>query len=730
MNSFIFSFSDKGSSYTAIFCCCKDIVEEDLTAEIKSFHSNQQRSNFVVIIYPNGILSEVMLKKIVNSSAHVDDEQIILLPYSENGLIEESDFSATLMYHGNLTIVHRNNIILHSDNNFHYVNPSLTHSPYFIRTANMLSRNEEINFVALQLLKFINEESLTEIVSDTSSILTIPYALIYMRSLFGKLLEVPIRSFKSYAFKEYRFKRGSLVLISASNSGRLEDGIRKFEPDLEIVTLIFNSQNVEREIGTTRKIVFNVAAVFHELLPKDHQLQQFGSENCDYCNDNSIPVLVRDDHFMPSRVLIQSVIIKKHHNNTPSFGTAIKYLTACNSIAVYKGEGAGSGKIRDVYFDLPPLIESNGLFKNELDKFLNNCLPASTNLVIYLEDISSKHLANEVDKFLKSLGGPSPEVVSFKDVSKLENIGRYKTLLVVASCISTGNILNGVAQSLRRFKHSSIFYLVGIGRLHDLDKLKTLRSNLESRQGTTQINKLFILAECFLPNNHSQLTTRFLKPSFGWERELLSSWIQKYPTSSQIIQSRVQTINRLAGMSTNVFFPDPFLKKELSLRPNFAFFDFPELNKVSQADVYFIMYMVIHCLRHPKLISGRKDDDKFLIQHEHVKSLIDANNFTRYNDGVIQASILRIARPVELDFTIDVARSEELLRNLIILFNPNNLESAEGILEFLFAIASEKLKLHRPHLLELIAHLSKEFTSVDEVQFFVKVIEGEIINLS
>ncbi|HTJ50913.1 MAG TPA: hypothetical protein VL443_15730 [Cyclobacteriaceae bacterium] len=728
MNAFIYNYiGELLGSATVIFLTSKYLSEEDLTSEIKHFHDTNHRCEKSVCIYPMGFYTEEELSNVVSSSTNTSLESITLIPYNENGVTDESPLTKDLFYQGNLHIIKKTNIILHSDSNFHYVNPSHKHSPYFIRTANMLVRNEEINFIAIQLLTYFKEADPTEIVCDTSSILAIPYALVYLRSVFKKEINVPIRSFGSYAHKEYNFKRSSLVIISASNSGRLEDDIRISETDIKIVTIIFNSNNTKQIKSTIhRNILLNINSTFSDLIPNNHKKKQFDrSEDCEYCSNNSIPVMVRDDQFMPSRVLIQKVIIKKYHYDL-NFIRSINEFTCSKSIIAYKSEYLSS-KIRELYFDVQNLIEHNGSFAEAYRKIIKNSLPASSNLIVHIDDKSSTYMANYILNYLNEiLKLDIPKIVSFKDISTLQDVESYSTIIVVASCLSTGNLLNAVAQSLRRFKKSSIHYIVGLARLENSEKLKLLRSNIEARQGNIELNKLHTVSECFLPNNHSKHSTKYLQPSWIQEEKLLSQWIDAYPTYSEFLLNRKKAINRLNGLSIDLYYCDPFSKTRLSLRPNFIFYDFKQ-DTPSQADVYFIIASVMHCLRNPKMLSERKVEDKFLLQHEHVKSLIAPDNFTRFNDGVIQASILRIARPSELDYSVDEEHSSEILGIMKILFTKENLVSAEGILEFLYAMASRKLKMNESHIYEFIDFLKKQFTENDSINFFIIVIETEIL---
>ncbi|MGB6038147.1 MAG: hypothetical protein WBG42_17860, partial [Cryomorphaceae bacterium] len=162
-----------------------------------------------------------------------------------------------------------------------------------------------------------------------------------------------------------------------------------------------------------------------------------------------------------------------------------------------------------------------------------------------------------------------------------------------------------------------------------------------------------------------------------------------------------QSINK-KGLLNDLFFPVYKKNEKLELRKNFAFFDFDDyIEKVSQADVYFTISSILNNLRNSNRL------EKKLVQEAHQRNLISPANFSRFNDGIIQASILRSARKEELAFDIDTSSSLEMLNILkSIVANADN-EQGEGLLEFLFAFAIRKITLTNKHFKEFKHTLKK-----------------------
>ena len=78
------------------------------------------------------------------------------------------------------------------------------------------------------------------------------------------------------------------------------------------------------------------------------------------------------------------------------------------------------------------------------------------------------------------------------------------------------------------------------------------------------------------------------------------------------------------------------------------------------------------------------------------------------NDGIIQASILRAARPEELIYSIDPDLSAEMYGVLETIIKYYEEEQGEALLEFLYAIAIKKLSLKKGDLLKVLDLLDEK----------------------
>ena len=123
---------------------------------------------------------------------------------------------------------------------------------------------------------------------------------------------------------------------------------------------------------------------------------------------------------------------------------------------------------------------------------------------------------------------------------------------------------------------------------------------------------------------------------------------------------------------------------------------------MTQSDVYFTISNVINSLR------NSDKNDRNLKQTVFVRNMIDPGNFSRFNDGIIQASILRAAHNDELAYSIDSDLSQEMFSTFETLIQYHKDEQGEALIEFIYALATRKMTLKEIHLQKIIELVDKE----------------------
>jgi hypothetical protein len=164
---------------------------------------------------------------------------------------------------------------------------------------------------------------------------------------------------------------------------------------------------------------------------------------------------------------------------------------------------------------------------------------------------------------------------------------------------------------------------------------------------------------------------------------------------------------RAKGLLNELFLP-AMNGAQLTLRPGFAFWRFPyDKDLASQADVYFSVAAVLHRWREEH---ARSVGD---FSRRYGRVTISPKNFYRYNDGIIQACILRAAGQGELDYRYDKQLSDAMSNVLTAVFSNFDNSRGEATLEFLFALVEKQLNLRQQPLWEPVYALEKRLRGND-----------------
>ncbi len=334
---------------------------------------------------------------------------------------------------------------------------------------------------------------------------------------------------------------------------------------------------------------------------------------------------------------------------------------------------------------------------------LRRGLPFHTNRIIYTSYPTSKDLAELAKTDFESNGTNKISTFNLRQLQE-EKPTESAASLVISACIADPSELFAINRELREKQpKGNTTYLSPIIRYSNKKERDRLISNLTFGELGSSTFSLFRAKEIKLPRcekNHS------------WRSELgvlrrMHAWLERSGKEmpSQIDARILKLENSPAiGLSEDLFWESPN-GKPLKIRPDFTFLDTNGGDRqISQADIFVVISAVLNELREG-LPKKRK-----LVYRPFERSVISPDNFQRFNDGVIQASILRAARNYELCFAncpIDLSKSLfDLLENKL---SKSNWVEAEAITEFMLAILLRRLTLYPQHeqqLCELISNLS------------------------
>lgn len=735
--------SKKYNQITVVFNPDISFNFNSLKQELTNHYSNSSQTDALLFITgsDNSNIKEeinenidIIFKSVPKVQEESMSENILYVQYDENELVVKKNSFLyknikEIINQGLTNIFIKNGGLIETNGMaHHYVFPSGKHSSKFLRTANVLVKKAEIDFIGINTLHLFKEIDFKNIYCDTLSINVVGYSITNFLKRFKKHTEINVESFKSYDGlynKESVFYDNSIFLISASTSGGLIEYIKTNHPEVhsnEICVLFYlpieNKSKVinERTVcNLERNIDFGYGLDLYDIYKPS-------SSKCFYCDNNSVPIKILGDSFSIDEPIINTKNINVKNYVTQKlkdFTESFKYQEDIGtSLKVSFSENTIKRKKYSVYIDYENIISNINSFskhKKKLDSYIHQYVPASLKYIVHLNDNGSKLLSEYILSSIKDYVNSKKITIINQSELNDSNINEDETgsILIVGSCISNGKNLLYLSRYFRNFEKIRLIYFVGINRTSDSQKNKELKTNIKYGLYGPE-NSTYIEVENIDCDN-SNLET-------SWEVELnfLKEIQQNQDEPIEFISSRINTINQFdsignRGGSDGIFFSN-YHYEELEIRKNSVFFnDNKYFNNISQSDVYFTISCVLNNMRN--------NQEDGLFQTTFVKNLIDPFIFNRFNDGIIQASILRASKSNELNYSLSFNQSNNMLSLIRTFIKHKKEQQGEAIFEFLYSIAIGKLRLHNDHYLLLL----KELDGIDEVR--INIFKQEIIKV-
>ena len=345
--------------------------------------------------------------------------------------------------------------------------------------------------------------------------------------------------------------------------------------------------------------------------------------------------------------------------------------------------GDNNPRARSVYIN-PEKLECSPKYQQRLDFVLRRSVPASVNIIIPIDE-SSQKMAERVLEFVQSCGGTS-EVLPRAELDSLPEQKGEPAFVVVCSAIESGRCLTDISRDLRTIaRDAPIIYLVGFEKTTAMARREALKKTLI--QNTHPVNHEYVTVEkMILPASG--------KPN-AWMSEL--EFLRREKDHPAFVEQccadfkhRIKLLSSgQAPLNDELFWPSPS-GEPLELQPGFVFWDGELPKNYSQADVLFTISSILQRLRANAEARQTKSAIRSLWYHQTV---LDPDNFTRFNDDIIQAALLRAARPAELNYSESQDESRTLSRLIAKIIQSSSGSKGGAATEFLIALATRRLQL-------------------------------------
>ena len=565
---------------------------------------------------------------------------------------------------------------------YHFENPSGRHTERFIRLSNILARGAEIAFVGFCTLPYVSARAATAYL-DTPSLYAVVAAINEQRSSFDGLGPLLADNFSSYAgVGSYRFTRieNSLLLISASSSGSLASQLiaeQGFSPS-QVTHLLFlgsdkSGSNIVCDLRRDeRQNPEGIAA------PPSVQK----SDECSMCRTGSHAIKLLGDQFEFAGPQQEALLIGK--NDAPTGLAALLDRYAGGGLFSV-GLGKSVGRLPRQYNVVPTAVFSHEKFQERLDYVSRRSLPAKLGHVIAVDEISLP-LAQQIATTVS----PTTVVVQRDNLDTIPD-ATESAIAIVATVIESGRSLLDISRDLRTLAPKApLLYLVGFSKTTAEPRREALERTLIQTVNPYPYEMIEV----------ERITLPLSSDHNPWAEELrllidpeVSNLI---PTAIKaLIQTRVDRLRKTSDpLDTDLFLANSG-NRTLTLQPGFVFWpDGTPSRPHSQADVYFTIASVLQQLR----ANAHRTQKPAIKSNWFQQTILAPENFGRFNDDIIQASILRAAQPYEMNLADAPRDSRELGRLIRRIILAARTERGGAAAEFLLALATGRLRLRRPDL--------------------------------
>ena len=694
-----------------IFCGTSNVLAGGVISAVKKHAEDKLSPERIIIL---GLESErARIEEIARN-----DQLLVMLPqhtrhvnpppihvgtiprFGLNDADEIGDLSWKSIREAGLTSVfRRRNALLVAPSTHHFEKPSKRHCDRFIRTANALVDGAEITFIAACCIRFI-PASVQHFYCDTGGISVLAFAIDSLRRRFDpQAIPATVNTFESYeGLKKFVFHDcdDSIVLISASTSGGLEADVcnreKRFRPG-QLIT-IFSVGT--RENGT--HVLLDVSKR-EEIRESLGELRSYDNEGCPLCARGSISVPMTGDQFIPAKTETKQVLLARK-DTPPWLHRVLESMAGRHMLRAFYRSPNSDHATNDVFIDLERAFSGdwNSAFLKRLDRFISQNVPAQVVRIIHLDDAASTVLADRIKQRLQEDGSHAAlEVVAASAAAACAS-RENGACLVIAAAVASGQSLLSISQTLRSQQlNNAITYIIALTRGDIAANVQKIETDVRMHEFANDFG--FAAAErIYLP-----VVGRFAECSWNEELKIIKEWANTEEGDLQTsLEARIKLLGdaqgpTVRGLSDKLFWPNA-AETPLELRRNFAFFSKATPTDVSQGDVYFTIVAILHFLR----TNGPRPE---LRQTEYERRVLSPLCFDRFNDGVIQASLLRGAVRPELDFSDSPNESALMLSVLQSILRVPDTPKGEASREFVLALALGKLVLSKPDMLTLF----KEF---------------------
>lgn len=573
--------------------------------------------------------------------------------------------------------------ILHAPHGYVFRKPSGQEEDIFVRAGNMLLEPGCMAiFNHLLLRKLPNECNRVYIDSFTilSFALSLQSIVNFFRQSSESLLALTIENTHSYAINpEFRAPNdGSyIVLISASTSGGLARKlITKHQVDpSRIIHLLGSGPDDAKFKGSCIYFRKREIQPNHSSTGTQPEIIEISTEEFLVAQGPPRPVRITLKHVNEKAA---QIFHKPFYHKKLQFGESLVHNDGYSPFTIFSETENGTQS---------PVLE---WIKDQLI----HELPASVNTLVYADEELSKQVADWIKQELGShLATISLEEIEAdvpeKDISQ-------KPVVVIAYQDPGLELLTRASIALRRhesgYRHYVVCYEFPSSRMeHDRLREDLLRGPNGRKFGWSE----FLVLPVGVPALHESL--------FSYRQQCSKDMVEQH---SQALG--VPLVNALIKLKpenpieSDCLFLPRTCGSPLVLRHGSIFFPQCDNESVSQIAVYAMVSAAMQYAREPvQMKSTDLPPELRFDSNPFVRSVLDPKMFSRFSDGILQASLLRASRKSELDYCASHDLSRQFTLSCVSVLKNYKNSVGDAAIEYVYSLAKEKIVLRKKDIDEV-----------------------------
>ena len=559
-----------------------------------------------------------------------------------------------------------------------FVKPSGKNLEEFIYASQLARNSFEYQFLAMSILAHAPPlDRIDAIYIDTASISSIAESVIYYITRFrgGSCKHLTYRSFSSYTGLEENIKpdntEGAWVIISASAStsmGKKLVNDWKIDSNQVLTILSYNALlNKKNNIGDDVVFCLN-----------DYSNRDRGSFS-------PIKVQVQGESFsaevsVPNKVaLLKKYKPKYIDDSIYPFYNSKTFSVNRDGYTLY----VDYSELRNNFIDDKNILSSEKDLYKWMKQIVEWSLPKNLSAIISPRDTASRTLLSDFKYVLEKCG---VDLKNIKDIDpeeqdKMDEVGD-SAVLILSPVVSSAHVFVDINRALRLAKHSGMrVFATPFAVSPCLAQSKNIYTSLT--QGTNGFKYSYLKFKTMF------LSSKNLSP---WDKEIevVRTLINNCDDSAADFWLHRKNLLEKNGVglmnSVGIHYSDP--NGFLNLMPDFVFWPATYKHKdINLSAVFATVGAIFQNLRENEI------DGCMLSANIYQHSVLDPENFVRFNDPILQSCLWRCALPVVLDYRRSDALSSDIQCILSKIFKSSNSSRGVTSLDLLMALATRWIKI-------------------------------------